>query len=559
MRTYCYHVYPPEDPEQVQRCREQLILAHRYGNRLVEIERARRAIADPILIPYRNARAKEYRKQQAAGAARPKVPQEPLFEADQAKLDEATAAAAASIREARKVCGLYWGTYLVVEDAAQRARRSPKKTRVHEDGTEELSLPRFKRFDGSGTLAVQLQKGLSAEELLAAKDPRAQLDCSGKHPVLRIRVGSNGRAPVWAEFSTFYHRPIPKEASIKWIRLVCRRIEAKYTWSAQFVIDAPEESFARPSPTKGVVALDVGWRRLWKAQDQRDGLRVATWVDEGNNQGELKIPEYLLGRYEKCESLRSIRDNNFNAVMPKLFAMKKGAAPWFIEATASAHLWKASARLAALVVRWRTSRWEGDEASFALMEAWRKQDKHLWTWEANQRQGVLRARRDIYQKFGCFLAQYRTVVVEKLDLRDFAELPEKDEPKEPRAIRAARPRRFFAALSELFSCAADAVGRAGGEWRELSAAHTTETCASCGAVEVFDQAVDLRHICQHCGAAWDQDVNAARNLLRAAKSDAPTFSRSRMKTPAPKGESAADLRRAKGLETRRKKRSKSGS
>src|SRR3990172_6589154 len=92
----------------------------------------------------------------------------------------------------------------------------------------------------------------------------------------------------------------------------------------------------------------------------------------------------------------------------------------------------------------------GDETGFEPLEAWRAHDRHLLEWEANQRENVLRSRRERYRLFARKMATYHRIVVEKLDLRDFAELPPKPSEEEPR-LRASRGRRFAASLSELLA------------------------------------------------------------------------------------------------------------
>ena len=45
------------------------------------------------------------------------------------------------------------------------------------------------------------------------------------------------------------------------------------------------------------------------------------------------------------------------------------------------------------------------------------------------------------------------------------------------------------------------------------AADSTKACAWCGSVEAFDAAASIEHTCSSCIRTWDQDANAARNLL----------------------------------------------
>ena len=513
MRTYSYGAKAPrENADLVER---QLIAAHRYANRLVEIERERRV----------------------AWAAAEDEPAQKVANDD----------AAEAIRRARAWCdGLYWGTKQIVEDAAQRSRRSGREAT-------------FARWDGTGTIAVQIQwqatrhTGLTVDELLAGTDRRARLVGAGRHRLLSLRIGSTGetgRDPLWATFPIVYHRDLPPEARIKWVCVVCRRVGTHFKWSAQFVLDGLPE-ITLPAPTRGTLAVDVGWRRL-------DGnSRVAVWVDDAGQKGELYLPADLPTRWAKVEDLRSIRDKNFNGALAALREWRGEATvpDWFRQATTHLHAWRATARLAALSVRWRTQRFAGDDAAFVALELWRRQDKHLLEWESHQRENVMRARREAYRLFARFAATYRRVVVERLDLRDFAELP--DGPEDPRAT-AARGRRFQAGLSELLNSMADACLRSGSEWIEAPPEWTTQTCYQCGERELFDAAGSVEHTCSHCDAAWDQDENAARNLLaRAAKHEPGTGTRSRRQRRVAPEETKAALRRAKGLATRRARRSKS--
>lgn len=210
---------------------------------------------------------------------------------------------------------------------------------------------------------------------------------------------------------------------------------------------------------------------------------------------------------------------------------------WFRDATATLHAWRAAGKLAALTIRWRGERFPGDESAFAAAEAWRKQDKHLLEWEANQRENVLNARKNLYREWARTVARYKTVVLERFRLTRLVELPKEGETETAQAT-AARGNRFEAGVSTLRIAVKDAVARAGGEIVEVPAPGTTQTCAACGRPEPFDAAVNLRHRCAQCLAEWDQDENAARNMLRAAQRRGPSGDRST-------GDSAADFAPAK--------------
>lgn len=214
---------------------------------------------------------------------------------------------------------------------------------------------------------------------------------------------------------------------------------------------------------------------------------------------------------QQCDELRSIRDLNFNAALAALADWKNEQPElpdWFNEKTARLRTWRSCARLAALCLYWRDHRFPGDEEAFTALEGWRKHDKHLYEWQENLRAKVLERRRDIYRNFAARMRrQYSTAVIEKLDLRKFHRLAEPDEEPTSKTqyLRVA-------ALSVLVSCLKESL-----VVETVDPANTTRTCHACGSLEDWDQAQFLRHKCGQCGAEWDQDQNAARNLLASGE------------------------------------------
>jgi hypothetical protein len=561
VRTYSYDANAPaEGADLVQR---QLLLAARYRDRLVAIELARR---DAVW----------------AGADR-----------DAAK----AAATAARTTLYNDAGGLHWGTRAAVTDAADRAfsdvrdfAAGPDKRQQKGDeplkpmtcgrcrepyaegervwwskgahrltGCPRCEPPlRFLPFEGTGTVAVQLQgdtdpledggqerKGCSVRELLVDGHGQFRLEAGvdRRHRVAWIRVGSAGREPVWAKVPIVYHRDLPLGAVVKAARLLCYRVATHVRWSVQFMLDDVPSTF--PAPSRERIGIDVGWRLF------PDRMRVACWADSAGRTGELSIPERLLDRWTKCEDLRSIQDKHLLAALDDLVTTRRVEwdkwPRWLYETTATAWQWRSRDRLVRLAERLRTETEPHALALYTRLEEWRKQDNHLWEWEANQRENVLRARREIYRVFAAkTVALYEEVRVEALDLRDFAELPDTergDKSDEPITANA-RGRRFKACLSELIGSMRDATLRAGGVWAQVDPALTTQWCAACGREDRFDAAREVRHTCSSCGAEWDQDENAALNILRAPPERTVSTERSQDEKAK---KSARSHRRAEGL------------
>mgnify|MGYP001571680369 CR=1 FL=1 len=511
MKTYVYGAKAPKDPAQLRLLWQDLERAHRYKNTLVELERDRRQFQNAIVN----------RGDCSWWAVAWKL-----------GLKEDLHDMAIDARD-RRGCG--WGTGGLVEESARQAGC------VAQGGSPNPELPQFARWEHAGCFGVQLQHGLSEATLRAGTDTRARLLGTEKRRELWLRIGSEGRSPIWVVFPVVIHRELPDGSIVQWIRIHTWKVAGRSEWSAQFVIKLPD----RPEPITrgtGMIAIDIGWRKM-----PGDEIRVATWADSNGKTGELRLPASIQGRRRKTDDLRSIRDKNFNDIVEGLLEHRDELPEALQHETKTLHSWRSTQRLAGLVLRWPK-----DEALYAQLEAWRRQDHHLWKWEANERQNVLRARREIYRLFARWLADtYATVVVEQLDLRDFAEKGKVEE-----VHPGGRPQRFKAVLSELRLTAERAVTSAGGEWIKAKAAWTTQRCHKCLEKELFDAAKEVVHCCGHCGEMWDQDVNAALNLLRAATSSAPEASRSQSETPDAPKKNTAKQRRERGLATRRARRSK---
>src|SRR5690606_14013043 len=64
---------------------------------------------------------------------------------------------------------------------------------------------------------------------------------------LRIRIGSEGRDPVWASFPMIMHRPLPPDGIVKQAAVKLARIGTRERWELHVTVQAP--SFvAEPRP-----------------------------------------------------------------------------------------------------------------------------------------------------------------------------------------------------------------------------------------------------------------------------------------------------------------------
>lgn len=421
--------------------------------------------------------------------------------------------------------GLYWGTYTLVEKAAEQASKTP-------------TGPQFRPWDGRGRIGVQFQKsrtvpgrvqinGAPVADLFAGIDSRMRIapvpDAAWinnknasrrlRRTTCQIRIGSVGRAPVWAEFPVILHRPLPADGVVKLAWISRHRVGTKYRYSLQLAIEAA--AFDVPL-RKGnrTAALDVGYR----LRDDT-GLRVAYFVDDQGVTKEYALPPDLKAQYEHTYELQSQRDKNFDLVRDNLVGwLAQNQVPrWLSDACAHLDKWKSCKRLAQVVTSWRAQRFAGDDVIFPALEAWRRQDKHLHEWQANEFEKTLARRKDIFRCMSLEIVKAcDRLVLEDFDLRDVAEHPEPEE--DPDINPTARKQRFQVSISEFRECLKSAAALHGVQIIEVDPQMTTKQCHKCNSIQIWDQAAELAHTCSQCGTKWDQDLNAGVNLLQRERS-----------------------------------------
>jgi hypothetical protein len=581
IRIYTYGCRLPT--QGVELVEQQLLLAHRYYNKLIEIERDRRkktrvaqsASSEDVIHAESALAIYETEivgvldtikaKKGAARAAKVEAAEEravlvvlrdmkrktidvlrvaklaartPELLAEFATIQEV---ANAEVRDARSKCGVYWGTYLLVEQAVQAARKN------RED-------PEFRRFESvpnrqgqltiaRGRVGVELIHGAPAATIMAGTDTRLQIHMEKSDSKrgqtmarVKIRVGTaeDKRSPIFAEFPFRMHRPLPADGVVKWA-WISKSIKGRWVdWSLQVVVEAASLHWQVRQPSNGgVVAFDIGWRI--RPHEVANELRVAYWHDDQGNHGELVLPsddrvrvdsrgrkhrpESIRGRLDHATSLRSIEDKNFDAIRSELVVWKTGhdLPEWFANALEWLHMWKAPRKLGAVIDQWRSNRFSGDDEMFAKVEMWWKQHRHLYDWESCERDRALNSRKNIFRQWAAqFTRKYAVVVLEDNFLAEVAKLQAPDSMKTDMP-QLTRRNRTVAACSEFVLALKNAAPGNGCAVDVEPCEDTTAMCARCGYVERFDHR-PLTHTCERCGdvsGPADQDRTAAENLLAA--------------------------------------------
>jgi hypothetical protein len=423
-------------------------------------------------------------------------------------------AAAKKARGEESESGLYWGN----SQLADMSFDSASKLKINKR-TGWAKDVKWQKWTGEGRIGVQIQKGMPVSEAFA-NDRRFQITpvpelayhherkCERKRLArtrTRIRIGSDGRHPIWAEFPVAIHREMPDDGIIKRVWVLKERVGYDYRYTLQITIQIKGRTITKIGKSVGI---NIGWRKMGE-----NDIRIAYLNDSDGKTREIRLPESVIYRLEKAEGIRSDRDTLFNKVRDQLVAWLKVAdvPEGLAKALEFLPQWRSCERLAAVVCRWRELRFPGDEAIYDLLETWRKRNKHLYLYEANSRDCAIACRKDFYRKEAlAIVREYATIKLGYFDLRDVTERADVDEEE---AHQEARHQRFMACLSSFRLILKSTCAREGCAFNDKdSIANVTQKCHKCGEIRKFDAAATVMRTCPVCGEEWDQDQNAAFNI-----------------------------------------------
>ena len=580
---------------------EQMFIAHRFQNKLVELERTRRDEASQIIharfpdlttlltdaiaasSAVDTARVELSRQNSETRTKRANTPQsaevrrletarkvawtayrsrrtaayaDPVVVAELEACDERWAVLKGQARDDAVVNGLYWGTAAIVLPRVKRSGPPPKFKRWQHEGMiavqfqrkPDKSSPQVPVLDSDGQPRIHPRSGkptmrheqggsLRTENAfqrnnLCWLEPH---DGNLRFATVHFRTGSDDTgAPLWAHLPIVMHRPFPTGAEIKWAYLCRRKIGTHYKWEVHFDVAMRETGWTAHDDTTaakphripaqtGTVAVSLGWRKI------NDTIRVAVWHGSDGATGEVVIPAKRIEMWKGCDSLRSITDKALEQDKAKLrdWLANQTLPDEWKERTQSLHAWKSSARLAALVIWWRTHRLPNDEAILRELEGevipgprdangrhtgpdrytgGRKQNRHLVDWSENLRTKCRGWRKWYYREVAIELrTRYKNVVIADIDWHAIAENPEPEELD----VEVNKTYRGIAACASLKDQLIDCMVE-----RRVPAPGITVTCNVCGG-RMTPPGRGRWVRCESCGGdRMDRAENAAKNLLR---------------------------------------------
>lgn len=414
-----------------------------------------------------------------------------------------------------KSSALNWECKAAVADRfTTAARRAVKEhSELHfRGGIRKVNIPH--RYTGGGADITRLFSEDSSAKRLRVYPVKADAYINSKRINTRRRLtrGVFGLAEdVQFEFETIVHRSIPAGSIVKqanWCGIFDRNLpfNRRWTWSLQFVCEVPPERFFKaPAPDlRGVCAIDIGWRLI-------DGefLRIGMVVDNGGRTIELRLPLFMAKK-------RDVDKKDYYTSFYDLLELdsKIGIAVENAKAAILKHLGgkpQGFDKMRQRGIRKLIDEAEEGELKTAL-EQWNNLDRKLNMIKAAVMGRMKRRKTYLYQNIAAWLTDnYKTIVLESdLDLKKLG--MEEGGP----AIDNAAKYRQWAGLGEFRTLLKNAAARSVSELVGVKCAYSTVQCHVCGA----DSESDRAKLWMECpnGHRWDQDINAARNLLSSQTS-----------------------------------------
>jgi hypothetical protein len=416
---------------------------------------------------------------------------------------------------ARSECGLATGTYLAVEDAFARAKKDSAPT-----------PPRFKRFDGTGKLQVQLLDETFADLMSGSCSKCAMREGTKDDPEKKGRPPMAVTMAQWiprgprdvVRMTVRHDRLPPADAKVKWASLVVRRSGARLEYEFQLTLEHASFGVAkRPAGTRPSEHVRVGWSRV------DGGVRVAQWPSGG-----VVLPDSILRQHDHAASIVSAADAHYDRVLRllrRLTAMggnklsawhRMGSdrardqvrrwcvayADWALGADVVKLLWREWVRerrahgsdlYAPACVARRWLRGKGvDESTHAawILYTWARKDAHLCQYAADSSRRFARRRDEYYRVAAVRLAtEFEAVTVDKYNIASLRELPALTMPGDPprdqaqHNAHAAAPGRFREILAEVMGprctpCERPGDARSGGGARKTKPSDTKRVLAA---------------------------------------------------------------------------------
>jgi hypothetical protein len=418
-------------------------------------------------------------------------------------------------KEVKEASGLNWEARDAVFDrfvtCCRQAAKNKRGWPRFRHRLERVTIPH--RFKNGGVLPAALFTRDGGRAWRFGLEPVPQWAYQGKsrsHTNARLTKGFFGLSKATKiKFRTVLHRAFPAQALVKGVTLLGELHSVKgWQWAIAITLESANWPPARP--TLPACGLDLGWRAMG------DYIRIGMLYDSDENVAELRLPLRATTSHTRRHGLasdwrdisamdarmaRMVEDvkRRLTFVLPP--ALPDGAtvlAPQFVKM-----------RQGGLVRLLHSLEATGiAQEAQTLLRSWLAENDRLRKERAALQDRLIGRRRWLYRNLAAFLSRrYGTLALEsQLSIKSLIEESEDMTP----TLRHSRRYHQWAAVGELRRYLIEAGAKYGARIAYAGTSWSTVTCHVCG--ERAQGGAKPELICPR-GHPWDQDVNAAINLL----------------------------------------------
>jgi hypothetical protein len=432
-----------------------------------------------------------------------------------------------AVKAAMAESGLWWAHSEMVLDKYQVAR-----SRAMREG----ATLRFHRYEGEGSFGIRFTGEVAlgmdrifagSTSMLKLRDPtdeelgrmvRVKPDGS-RRVIAEMRIGNkseDGGIPT-AKFLVTLHAGMefPKDMPLRTVRLTRTMHVTKGEWKIVFMFSREKDEEAPlPELPNKAVGVDFGFR-LVKGEGGEAALRICTAFD-GHTTRQLILDAQWISRMKRASDIQSRLDllcNEFwlrvREHLNKEFLESLDEDSWL--AVIAGKTKRAKRAYCQLLITLCDAHAQAGhplgESVAQEMAEFKTRALDLWTQTHHIKRRAVDHRKHLFRNFASALVKEAGMIA--LVDTDFSDIARRTYDDEELAA-AARRNRMWAAPSELRLAIKTAAQREKVELFDADSTNITRTCSECGHVH-GGQIEDLTHVCQGCGAVWDQDVNAAKN------------------------------------------------
>ena len=407
----------------------------------------------------------------------------------------------------------------------------------HRFGSGGLSVPRcFSKASGLFHLAAIPREAYASNSRVA----RHRRLTNGH---LRLPIGPRDqtKSSLDIRFSAMLHRPLPQDGVVKVVQLLGRRSYGVWSWRLNVTVEQPPPSPVSVDEQRAVAGLDLNWRRVTEPGGE-SAIRFGAVVDSAGERyflmlplsGQRARPPHRRRRFTNHAHLSELQrraDELLHATKARLKPLLTAHANLPESVTAWAANLATSGRRGLLTGLSLLERYGvAGEAQTLLKSQWLEEDRRIRMRIARLSDHLTNRRAHLYRNTVLALCRRYRIIAIKGDFAVSRVSRQRRHPtpedsrhgrEESEAPRGSGRYRQYAAVDTFVRYLEEAAGRCRTVIFSGTAAFVTVKHQRCGTVVRRGPEIDL--YCETCGMTFDQDLNAAHNLLlQISDAESPT-------------------------------------